>query len=146
TQPAHPRRLCPPQPPRRQGRLPAPPAACKRLRAAGDRPLRRIPSPLAATRQTRRRPAGANRVKAMILAAGRGERMRPLTDNLPKPLLSVGGKPLIVWHLERLAAAGFHDVIINHAWLGQKIEAALADGARWGLRIHYSPEAPGGLE
>lgn len=85
-------------------------------------------------------------MKAMILAAGRGERMRPLTDSLPKPLLSVGGKPLIVWHLERLAAAGFQDIIINHAWLGQKIEAVLADGSRWGLRIHYSPEAPGGLE
>ena len=80
-------------------------------------------------------------MRAMILAAGRGERMRPLTDHSPKPLLAVGGKPLIVWHLERLAAAGFHEVIINHAWLGQMIEDALGDGSRWGLRIRYSPEA-----
>jgi N-acetyl-alpha-D-muramate 1-phosphate uridylyltransferase len=76
----------------------------------------------------------------MILAAGRGERMRPLTDHLPKPLLEVGGKSLIVWHLERLARAGFKQVVINHAWLGHKIETALSDGARWGLKITYSPE------
>lgn len=80
-------------------------------------------------------------MRAMILAAGRGERMRPLTDHSPKPLLAVGGKPLIVWHLERLAAAGFHEVVINHAWLGQMIEDALGDGSRWGLHIRYSPEA-----
>lgn len=79
-------------------------------------------------------------MRAMILAAGRGERMRPLTDRLPKPLLPVGGKPLIVWHLERLAAAGFQDVVVNHAWLGYEIERALGDGAAFGLRIHYSPE------
>ena len=85
-------------------------------------------------------------MKAMILAAGRGERMRPLTDTTPKPLLCVGGKPLIVWHLERLAAAGFRQVVINHAWLGDRIEACLQDGSRWGLQIAYSPEAPGGLE
>lgn len=85
-------------------------------------------------------------MKAMILAAGRGERMRPLTDALPKPLLAVGGKPLIVWHLERLAAAGFRDVVINHAWLGERLEAALGDGRAFGVRITYSPEAPGGLE
>lgn len=85
-------------------------------------------------------------MKAMILAAGRGERMRPLTDTTPKPLLCVGGKPLIAWHLERLAAAGFRDVVINHAWLGERIEACLQDGSRWNLRIAYSPEAPGGLE
>ncbi|MBU4612985.1 nucleotidyltransferase family protein [Achromobacter sp. GG226] len=85
-------------------------------------------------------------MKAMILAAGRGERMRPLTDACPKPLLAVGGKPLIVWHLERLAAAGFTDVVINHAWLGERIESALGDGRAFGLRITYSPEAPGGLE
>jgi MurNAc alpha-1-phosphate uridylyltransferase len=80
-------------------------------------------------------------MRAMILAAGRGERMRPLTDHCPKPLLAAGGKPLIVWHLERLAAAGFQEVVINHAWLGRMIEDALGDGARWGLRIRYSPEA-----
>ena len=79
-------------------------------------------------------------MRAMILAAGRGERMRPLTDRLPKPLLPVGGKPLIVWHLERLAAAGIREVVINHAWLGHEIEQALGDGARFGVRIQYSPE------
>jgi MurNAc alpha-1-phosphate uridylyltransferase len=85
-------------------------------------------------------------MKAMILAAGRGERMRPLTDHTPKPLLPVGGKPLIVWHLERLAAAGFREVVINHAHLGAQIEAALGEGARWGLSIRYSPEPEGALE
>ncbi|WP_027457479.1 N-acetylmuramate alpha-1-phosphate uridylyltransferase MurU [Dechloromonas agitata] len=85
-------------------------------------------------------------MKAMILAAGRGERMRPLTDHTPKPLLVAGGKPLIVWHLERLAAAGFREIVINHAHLGAQIEQALGDGATWGLRIAYSPEPPGALE
>ena len=79
-------------------------------------------------------------MKAMILAAGKGERMRPLTDHTPKPLLQVGGKPLIVWHLERLAAAGFKDVVINHAHLGEQIEVALGDGSQWGVHIQYSPE------
>ncbi len=79
-------------------------------------------------------------MKAMILAAGRGERMRPLTDCTPKPLLQVGGKPLIVWHLERLAQAGFKQVVINHAHLGAQIEDALGSGTRWGLQIQYSPE------
>ncbi len=85
-------------------------------------------------------------MKAMILAAGRGERMRPLTDTTPKPLLPVGGKPLIVWHLERLAAAGFREVVINHAHLGAQIVAALGDGHAFGLAIDYSPEPPGALE
>jgi MurNAc alpha-1-phosphate uridylyltransferase len=85
-------------------------------------------------------------MKAMILAAGRGERMRPLTDHTPKPLLLACGKPLIVWHLERLAAAGFREVVINHAHLGAQIEATLGDGSSWGLRIAYSPEPPGALE
>ncbi len=79
-------------------------------------------------------------MKAMILAAGRGERMRPLTDNLPKPLLKVGGKMLIEYHLEKLKAANITDVIINHAWLGSKIEKALGDGSRYGLNIQYSAE------
>jgi MurNAc alpha-1-phosphate uridylyltransferase len=79
-------------------------------------------------------------MKAMILAAGRGERMRPLTDHTPKPLLKVGGKSLIAWHLERLAAAGFKDVVINHAHLGSQIETALGDGSQWGVHIQYSPE------
>ena len=85
-------------------------------------------------------------MKAMILAAGRGERMRPLTDTTPKPLLAAGGKPLIVWHLERLAAAGFKEIVINHAHLGEQIEAALGDGRAWGMSIAYSPEPPGALE
>jgi len=85
-------------------------------------------------------------MKVMILAAGRGERMRPLTDVTPKPLLLAGGRPLIVWHLERLAASGFRDVVINHAHLGTQIEAALGDGSRFGLHIRYSPEPPGALE
>ena len=85
-------------------------------------------------------------MKVFILAAGRGERMRPLTDHTPKPLLQAGGKPLIVWHLERLAASGFRDVIINHAHLGAQIEAALGNGSRFGLNIGYSPEPPGALE
>ena len=85
-------------------------------------------------------------MKAMILAAGRGERMRPLTDTTPKPLLEAGGRPLIVWHLQALARAGFNEVVINHAWLGDRIEAALGDGAQYGLRIRYSPEPSGALE
>ena len=84
-------------------------------------------------------------MRAMILAAGRGERMRPLTDHTPKPLLAVAGKPLIVWHIERLAQAGLCDIVINHAWLGERIEAALGDGSTWGVRIRYSPE-PQALE
>jgi MurNAc alpha-1-phosphate uridylyltransferase len=76
----------------------------------------------------------------MILAAGRGERMRPLTDHMPKPLLEAGGKALIFRHLEKLAAAGFTHVVVNHAHLGAKIEAAVGDGTRWGLSVRYSPE------
>lgn len=79
-------------------------------------------------------------MRAMILAAGRGERMRPLTDHTPKPLLQAGGKPLIVWHIERLVAAGINDLVINHAHLGQQIEQALGDGNRYGARIRYSNE------
>ena len=79
-------------------------------------------------------------MKAMILAAGRGERMRPLTDTLPKPLLEVRGKPLIVWHLEKLSRNGFQEVVINIAHLGEKIIEALGDGSRWNLKIHYSDE------
>jgi MurNAc alpha-1-phosphate uridylyltransferase len=85
-------------------------------------------------------------MKVMILAAGRGERMRPLTDTTPKPLLRAGGKPLIVWHLERLAAAGFREIVINHAHLGAQIETALGNGQQFGLSIAYSPEPPGALE
>jgi MurNAc alpha-1-phosphate uridylyltransferase len=85
-------------------------------------------------------------MRAMILAAGRGERMRPLTDTTPKPLLMVGGKRLIEYHLEALAAAGFSEVVINHAHLGEQIEQVLGDGECYGLRIRYSPERGGALE
>ncbi len=78
----------------------------------------------------------------MILAAGRGERMRPLTDHCPKPLLPVGGKPLIVRHIEALVAGGFTEIVINHAHLGKLIEQALGDGARFNAAIRYSPESP----
>lgn len=79
---------------------------------------------------------------AMILAAGRGERMKPLTDHTPKPLLEVNGKPLLVYHLEKLAAMGVNNVVINHAWLGEQIEQRIGNGDTFGLRISYSPEAP----
>jgi MurNAc alpha-1-phosphate uridylyltransferase len=85
-------------------------------------------------------------MKAMILAAGRGERLRPLTDHTPKPLLEVRGKPLIHWHLERLAGGGVREVVINLSWLGERIQAALGDGSRWGLHLHYSEEGPVPLE
>ena len=84
-------------------------------------------------------------MRAMILAAGRGERMRPLTDHMPKPLIPVAGKPLIQWHLEKLARAGISEVVINHAWLGGMIEQALGSGQQFGLNISYSPE-PHALE
>ena len=84
-------------------------------------------------------------MKAMILAAGRGERMRPLSDHTPKPLLVVGGKPLVVWQIERLVRAGFDDIVINHAHLGSLMEAALGDGGQFASRIRYSPE-PQALE
>jgi len=82
----------------------------------------------------------------MILAAGRGDRMRPLTDLTPKPLLEVGGKPLIVWHIENLARAGIVDLVINHAHLGAQIEEALGNGSLFGVHISYSPERPAALE
>jgi len=68
--------------------------------------------------------------------------MRPLTDHTPKPLLVAGGKPLIVWHIEKLAQAGMRELIINHAHLGQQIETVLGDGKKWGVQIKYSPENP----
>jgi MurNAc alpha-1-phosphate uridylyltransferase len=89
---------------------------------------------------------GAGVRRAMLLAAGRGERMRPLTDQTPKPLLTVRGKPLIVYHLEQLARGGVRDVVINLAWLGRQIRAALGDGSSWGMSIRYSDEGARALE
>jgi MurNAc alpha-1-phosphate uridylyltransferase len=80
-------------------------------------------------------------MKAMILAAGRGERLRPLSDRLPKPLVPAGGKPLVAWLLERLARAGIREVVMNVSHLGAQIEAALGDGAAFGVAIAYSREA-----
>jgi N-acetyl-alpha-D-muramate 1-phosphate uridylyltransferase len=85
-------------------------------------------------------------MKAMILAAGRGERMRPLTDHKPKPLLLVAGKPIIEHTIRQLVAAGFTDIVINHAHLGEQIEATLGNGQALGATIHYSPEGEQGLE
>ncbi len=85
-------------------------------------------------------------MKAMILAAGRGERMRPLTDERPKPLLCAGGRPLIDRHLDALARAGFAEIVINLAWLGDAIRAHVGDGSAWGLRVCYSEEGERGLE
>lgn len=85
-------------------------------------------------------------MKSMILAAGRGERMRPLTDHKPKPLLRAGGKALIEYHIEALVRAGIRDIVINHAHLGEQIEAALGTGMEYGARLVYSPEPDGALE
>ena len=82
----------------------------------------------------------SNSIPCFLLAAGRGERMRPLTDELPKPLLTIKSKSLLAWHLEALSDAGIQDVVINHAWLGKKIEEALGNGSQFGLNITYSPE------
>ncbi len=84
-------------------------------------------------------------MKALILAAGRGQRMMPLTQHVPKPLLTVQGKPLIVYTIERLAAAGICDIVINTAYLAEKIVEVLGDGHSWGVNIQYSPE-PQALE
>lgn len=83
---------------------------------------------------------------ALIFAAGLGERMRPLSDHTPKPLLMAGGKPLIEWHLEKLAAAGVHYVVINTSHLAEQFPQTLGDGSRWGLRIRYAYEGPTPLE
>lgn len=80
-------------------------------------------------------------MKAMILAAGKGERLRPLTLHTPKPLVRAAGVPLIEYHVRALAAAGFDELVINHAWLGQQIEDYLGDGSRFGVLIRYSAEA-----
>jgi MurNAc alpha-1-phosphate uridylyltransferase len=85
-------------------------------------------------------------MKALILAAGLGERMRPLTNTTPKPLLVAGGKPLIAWHLEKLAALGVRDVVVNTSWLADQFPQRLGDGSRWGLHLHYSYEGATPLE
>ena len=85
-------------------------------------------------------------MKAMLLAAGRGERMRPLTDTLPKPLVQVGGRALIEWHLQALARAGIREVVINLSWLAGKLRAALGDGRDFGVSISWSDEGPVPLE
>lgn len=85
-------------------------------------------------------------MKALILAAGLGERMRPLTDTTPKPLLPVAGKPLIAWHVEKLAAIGVRDIIVNTSWLAPRFPQVLGDGAQWGVHLQYSYEGPTPLE
>lgn len=90
--------------------------------------------------------APARHRQALIFAAGLGERMRPLTDTTPKPLICAGGKPLIVWHLEKLAALGVRDVVVNVSWLAERFEPMLGDGSRWGLRLHFSHEGAPPLE
>ncbi|MGO9804821.1 MAG: N-acetylmuramate alpha-1-phosphate uridylyltransferase MurU [Steroidobacteraceae bacterium] len=85
-------------------------------------------------------------MKAMLLAAGRGERLRPLTDSLPKPLVPVGGRPLIAWHLTALARAGIREVVINLSWLAERLRAALGDGSEYGVSIIWSDEGPVPLE
>jgi MurNAc alpha-1-phosphate uridylyltransferase len=90
--------------------------------------------------------AAAGVERAMVLAAGRGERLRPLTDTVPKPLVTVRGKPLIIHHLEKLARIGVGEVVINLSWLAEQVRAALGDGSRWHVRIHYSDEGDSALE
>ncbi len=85
-------------------------------------------------------------MKALVFAAGLGERMRPLTDHTPKPLLPVGGKPLIAWHLEKLATLGIRDVVINTSWLAAQFPERLGDGSRYGLRLDFVHEGPVPLE
>jgi MurNAc alpha-1-phosphate uridylyltransferase len=85
-------------------------------------------------------------MRAMLLAAGRGERMRPITDSTPKPLVRVGDRPLIAWHLAALARAGIREVVINLSWLGAQVRATLGDGRDYGLSITYSDEGPVPLE
>jgi len=85
-------------------------------------------------------------MKALVFAAGFGERMRPLTEHTPKPLLVAGGKPLIVWHLEKLAALGVREVVVNTSWLAGQFPAVLGDGSHWGLRLHFAHEGDTPLE
>lgn len=79
-------------------------------------------------------------MKAMILAAGLGSRLRPLTGQVPKPMLLVGGKPLLQWHIEKLADAGISEIIVNTSWLATKIEDYFGDGGQFGVNILWSRE------
>lgn len=79
-------------------------------------------------------------MKAIIFAAGRGQRMRPLSDQCPKPLLKVGGKPLITWHIEKLVQAGITEIVINYSWLGEQFPRILGNGSYWGAKLYYSAE------
>lgn len=85
-------------------------------------------------------------MRAMILAAGRGERLRPLTDRVPKPLVVVQGQPLIFHHLQRLASAGFNEIVVNLSHLGGLLKEAVGDGSRWGMNVHFSEEPVDALE
>jgi MurNAc alpha-1-phosphate uridylyltransferase len=85
-------------------------------------------------------------MRALVFAAGKGERMRPLTEHTPKPLLLAGGKPLIAWHFEKLAALGVRDVVINTSWLADRFAPTLGDGSAWGLHLHYVFEGSEPLE
>src|SRR5699024_4424193 len=85
-------------------------------------------------------------MRALVFAAGLGKRMRPLTAHTPKPLLVAGGKPLVAWHLEKLAALGVREVVINTSWLAGRFPEVLGDGSRWGLRLHFAYEGTTPLE
>lgn len=85
-------------------------------------------------------------MKAMILAAGRGERLRPITDTCPKPLVKVGGKELLVWHIEKLKQVGITDILINSAYLSEKIVDFIGDGSKFGVKVTHSVESASGLE
>jgi len=85
-------------------------------------------------------------MKALVFSAGLGERMRPLTDTTPKPLLVAGGKPLVAWHLERLAAIGVREVVLNTSWLAEQFPQVLGDGSHWGLKLHFIHEGDTPLE
>lgn len=85
-------------------------------------------------------------MKAMILAAGRGDRLRPITDTCPKPLVKVGGKELLVWHIEKLKQVGITDILINSAYLSEKIVDFIGDGSKFGVKVTHSVEGASGLE
>src|SRR5205085_9298776 len=125
------RHLLPPVVSRRQARLPRRPAAGLALHAPSRRALRRDRAAGRADRARARRarhPRAAAVTRALVFAAGKGERMRPLTNDTPKPLLRVGGKPLVEWHLEKLAAIGIREVVLNIAWLADRFEPVLGNG------------------